>query len=117
MSNKLDQSLDTIMTDSRKANSSRRRSARQHKKAKAAPVGGIQKTAKPAKQSKATALPGASKPAEGKVMISSIVRTLFPSHTDAFLPWPQLSTFSLLTIPQPQDVTERDLQVRSPRNR
>lgn len=77
MANKLDQSLDTIMTDSRKANNPRRRSARQNKKTKAAPVGGIQKPTKPAKQNKAATLSASSKPAEGKVMISGIVRTPF----------------------------------------
>jgi sRNA-binding protein len=71
---KLDQSLDTIMTD-RKANSNRRRSARAaNKKNKAAPVGGVHKPTKPAKQGKPAALPNKSnKPVEGKVMISGLV--------------------------------------------
>jgi len=76
MTSKLDQSLDTIMTDNRKNN--RRRSTRHVKKPNAAPVGGIQKTGKPVKPARPTqptATSSASKPGPAKIMISGLVCT------------------------------------------
>jgi len=91
MASKLDQSLDTIMTDNRKNN--RRRSSRHANKTKAAPVGGIQKTGKPAKPARPTqpaATSSASKPGPAKIMISGLVST---SHV-----FPQTFTDTLCSL-------------------
>lgn len=74
-SNKLDQSLDQIMTDARKGapRRTRRRVARPGK-ATAGPVGGVQKNTKPAKAAEKVAAPSApSKSGDGKIVVSNLV--------------------------------------------
>ncbi|TDZ23346.1 mRNA export protein mlo3 [Colletotrichum sidae] len=77
MSGKLDQSLDDILsTQRRSAGGARRRSQRRStgRPAAAAPVGGVQKTSKPARA--AAAKPNAAKPTQGtgdsKVIVSNL---------------------------------------------
>lgn len=78
MSGKLDQSLDEILTSQRRNNQGRRRSQRRPagatRPAAAAPAGGVQKTAKPARNaSKPTPAKGAGLTGESKIMVSNLV--------------------------------------------
>jgi THO complex subunit 4 len=75
MSGKLDQSLDTIMTERRKSARTRRpRRNPASKTAAPAPVGGIKKTTKPAKNAEKIATPVATHGSgESKIIVSNLV--------------------------------------------
>lgn len=78
MSGKLDQSLDEILSTQRRNAAGRRRSMRRPagQPAKAAPVGGIQKTAKPVRGNAAKPAPTKANGVigESKIVVSNLVR-------------------------------------------
>lgn len=79
MSGKLDQSLDEILTSQRRTNQGRRRSQRRPagatRPATTAPAGGIQKSAKPARNvNKPMPTRGGGLTGESKIMVSNLVR-------------------------------------------
>jgi hypothetical protein len=85
MSGKLDQTLDEILSTSRRGGP--RRSQRRSvggRPTTAAPVGGIQKTTKPARASAAKPTPAkAAASGESKIIVSNLVRTcLLRRHTN-----------------------------------
>lgn len=82
MSGKLDQSLDEILSTQRRSAPRGRRSARRAsgKPATTAPVGGVQKTSKPARGNAAKPAPAKAGKATGesKVIVSNLVSAHFP---------------------------------------
>jgi hypothetical protein len=108
MSGKLDQSLDEILSNQRRNQQGRRRSQRRAagatRSATTAPAGGIQKSSKAARTAaKPTPAKGAGLTGESKIMVSNLVsRTLEMPHSHPD---------SLLTFPQPKDVSEGQIKV------
>lgn len=104
MSSKLDKPLDDIVSAKRQSARNRRPSQRRSTGPKvAAPIGGIQKTSKPARGSAAKPVPakGAAAHGESKVIVSNLVCVLYRSRV--------LNT--PLTIFQPKDVSEQQIKV------
>lgn len=106
MSGKLNQSLDEILSNQRKAAGPRRRSARRTagRPAPAAPAGGIQKSTRPARNA---AKPGNAKAAglvgESKIMVSNLVSRA---------PCPCWRIYvAILTVCKPKDVSEGQIKV------
>jgi THO complex subunit 4 len=77
MSGKLDQSLDEILSSQRRSSGPRRRNPRRSagRPTTTAPVGGVQKTSKPARTAVAKAVPGKVTSAirESKIIVSNLV--------------------------------------------
>ena len=85
MSGKLDQSLDEILSTQRRNNAGRRRSVRRSASGpvKPAPVGGIQKNAKPARGNAGKPAPtkAAGAIGESKVVVSNLVSSHLPQRS------------------------------------
>jgi THO complex subunit 4 len=107
MSGKLDQSLDEILSTQRKGAGNNRRSARRPvaRPTTAAPVGGVRKSAKPARGAAAKPTPAKASGAvgESKIQVSNLVCNCHVAQT-AILE-------RLLINWQPRDVSESQIKV------